>query len=99
MKAKVKNSKIQSELSIERTKMANRRTLLAYIRSTGGLLVAGAGLMKFINSSVWIVIGVACIILAPITIVFGIYDYFRMKNLIQLENDFLEDEMEGTSIF
>lgn len=99
MKAKVKNSKIQSELSIERTKMANRRTLLAYIRSTVGLLVAGAGLMKFINSSVWIVIGVACIILAPITLVFGIYDYFRMKKLIQLENDFLEDEMEGTSSF
>ena len=63
MKAKIKNAKVQSELSIERTKMANRRTLLAYIRSAVGLIVAGAGLMKFINSTVWIVIGMGCIIL------------------------------------
>ena len=76
MKAKIKNAKVQSELSIERTKMANRRTLLAYIRSAVGLIVAGAGLMKFINSTVWIVIGMGCIILAPITLIFGIYDYF-----------------------
>lgn len=94
MKAKIKNAKVQSELSIERTKMANRRTLLAYIRSAVGLIVAGAGLMKFINSTVWIVIGMGCIILAPITLIFGIYDYFHIKKLIELEKNILDEEIE-----
>ena len=98
MKAKIKNSRIQSDLSIERTKMANRRTLLAYIRSAGGLIVAGAGLMKFINSTVWIAVGIGCIVLAPITLIFGIYDYFHIKKLILMEKEFLEGEIDDNGI-
>ena len=94
MKAKIKNSRIQSDLSIERTKMANRRTLLAYIRSVVGLIVAGAGLMEFIDSAVWMAIGIGCIVLAPNILIFGLYDYFHMKKLIQMEKDFLEEETE-----
>ena len=94
MKAKIKNSRIQSDLSIERTKMANRRTLLAYVRSVVGLIVAGAGLMEFIDSAVWMAIGIGCIVLAPIILIFGLYDYFHMKKLIQMEKDFLKEETE-----
>ena len=96
MKDKVKNSRIQSQLSVERTKLANRRTLLAYLRSAVGLVVAGAGLMKFITEDVWVVVGICCIILAPIIMIVGIIDYIHVKKLIKAEKEYLETTENST---
>jgi len=90
MKKKTLATKMQSELSLERTKLANRRTLLAYIRSSVAVLVAGAGLLKFIQVSAWVCIGWICIILAPILLIAGIYDYNRECKLIKKEAEFLK---------
>ena len=94
VKKSIINSKMQSELAMERTKMANRRTLLAYIRSAVGFVVAGAGLLKFIQDPIWIYIGIICIILAPITIIAGIIDYRRVNKLIEKEAAFLNSTEE-----
>ena len=94
VKKSIVNSKMQSELAMERTKMANRRTLLAYIRSAVGFVVAGAGLLKFIQDPIWIYIGIICIILAPITIIAGIIDYRRVNKLIEKEAAFLNSTEE-----
>lgn len=80
---------IQSQLSIERTVMANKRTMMAYFRSAVALVVAAAGLMKFIQDPIWIVIGVFFLILAPVMIVMGIIDYISVKKLIEKEKLFI----------
>lgn len=86
-------SQIQSELSIERTKMANRRTFLSYIRSSVALIVAGAGLLKFIQVPAWIGIGWICIVLAPILLVAGVIDYLKVRSLIEYEQEFMKSVM------
>lgn len=91
MKKDTAASTIQSELSIERTKMANRRTLLSYVRSAVGLLVAGVGLLKFIQVQLWIYIGWICIILTPVLLVVGIFDYIKVKKLILKESQYLDE--------
>ena len=98
MKKQLSDVSIQSALSIERTILANRRTLLAYIRSAISLIVAGAGLIKFINDTVWVTIGIICIILAPITLICGIFDYFYVKKIINVEKSVLAmaDDEEAT---
>lgn len=87
-------NELQSELAIERTKLSNRRTLLAYIRSVVALIVAGAGLLKFIQDPVWIVAGAICIVLAPIILILGIMDYFRMKKIIVREQILMNSLIE-----
>lgn len=82
-------ARIQSELSIERTKLANKRTFLAYLSAAVGLVVAGAGLMKFIRVYAWIAIGWVCIGLAPLVLIMGIVDYLRVKSLIRKEIAYL----------
>lgn len=86
------NAIIQSKLSIERTLLANKRTFLAYVRTAIGLIVAGAGLMKFVQDKVWVVIGIIFIILTPVTILVGIIDYLRVKKIIQKEKEALQDQ-------
>lgn len=81
---------IQSQLSLERTILANHRTLLAYIRSAVGLIVAGAGLLKFIQSPAWIIIGIICIVLTPIILFVGIMDYRRVNKIILRERKLVE---------
>lgn len=95
MKKKIAASQVQSELSIQRTKLANHRTFLAYFRTAVALIVAGAGLMKFIQNDIWFSIGVACIVLTPIVLVFGIFDYFSTKKLIQQEAEYFKKCCNG----
>lgn len=96
MKKKYTASAIQSELSIERTKMANRRTFLAYLRTSVALIVAGAGMLKFIQVAAWIAIGWICIALAPVIIVLGILDYIQVKKLIKKETEFMTTHLGST---
>ncbi len=81
---------VQSQLSIERTVLANKRTLMAYFRSAVSLIVAGAGLMKFIQDPIWCIIGIIFIIVAPVMMTIGIVDYYRVKKLIDKESVFVQ---------
>lgn len=97
MKKKLIASKVQSELSIERTVLANRRTFLAYFRTAVALIVAGAGLLKFVQNSVWVYLGIAFVILTPVVMIMGIYDYVQVKNLIKRERELLEAQYSEES--
>lgn len=95
MNKHISNSTIQSALSIERTILANRRTLLSYLRSAVSLIVAGAGLIEFVQNDILVTLGVICLIFAPIVLFYGIFDYIHMKKIIAAEKkvlSFVEEE-------
>ncbi len=83
-------SQLQSRLSIERTKLANRRTLLAHIRSAIALFVAGAGLINLIPHSIWVYTGIFCIVTSPIPILAGIVEFVKIQKIIEFESSQLE---------
>jgi len=74
------NVEIRDSLAIERTKFANERTFLAYIRTAMALIIAGFSLMNFFRDDIYKFIGVLFI---PIGIGAGIYGFrrFRRKKL------------------
>ena len=73
-------------MAVLRTELANRRTLLAYIKTAIGLGGVGAGLMKFADSaSIFDEVGIAMIPLAGIVLLAGVIDYFKTRQTIEQE--------------
>lgn len=98
---KIDATAIQSAMALERTKMANTRTMLAYLRSAVALFVAGAGLLRFVSEIAWIYsIGIIFIIATPFVLFFGLWEYATMRKRLekheQVERDLLryEDDEE-----
>ena len=86
-------------LAIDRTVMANERTLLAYIRSGVGLLIAGLALIRFFKQThfdYYEIAGMAAIVAAITVTVFGIRDFFHMRGFYSevLEQQFLKKQKE-----
>ncbi len=84
-------------LAIDRTVMANERTLLAYIRTGVGLLIAGLALIRFFKQThfdYYEIAGIASIIAAISVTIFGIRDFFHMRGFYSavLEQQFLEQK-------
>jgi len=79
---------LRDYLALERTKLANERTLFAYIRTSLYLLLAGLTLMqlKTVASLLWI--GILSIIVSAILIWIGI---FRYKKLNRQLNTYYSD--------
>jgi putative membrane protein len=67
-------------LALDRTRLANERTLLAYARSAFALLVAGISLIKVFPQDVTIaILGSTFIGLSPFLLGFGIYRSYRFQ--------------------
>lgn len=83
---------IRHALAIDRTKMANERTLMAYLRTGVAMFVAGA---TFSHISESIVLDIISWILIPLGILISIYGYKRYlkNNRIILEDKRMMDEM------
>lgn len=86
-------------LAIDRTVMANERTLLAYIRAGAGLLIAGLALIRFFKQThfdYYEIAGIASIVAAILLIVFGFRDFFHMRGFYAevLEQQFREKQTE-----
>ena len=62
---------LSDHLSCERTKLALKRTFLAYVRTSIGLFVAGVGFVVLRNYPVLSIVGVILIVLAIVFLVFG----------------------------
>jgi putative membrane protein len=73
---------LRDELAIDRTLMANERTLLAFLRSGAALFIAGVSIMHFSMVGWFWMIGLACIPSGIITVIIGILRYRKMKNTI-----------------
>lgn len=81
-----KNSAISTtdEMAFIRTKLANERTFLAYVRTVIGIFAAGVGLIKFTGSLFFVYIGFFLVILSPCILILGIYRFIRVKHILTL---------------
>jgi len=80
---------LRDHLALDRTRLANRRTMLAYLRTALMLLVSGATLVKVFHSEmVMIILGITLLPISFVVAVMGLTSYLmakhRMKNLYNL---------------
>lgn len=73
---------LRDTLALDRTRLANQRTLLAFVRTGLYLAVTGAGIFQFSDTNrffwlAWILIGVGIVVAA-----FGIWTYWNMQRKI-----------------
>ncbi len=70
---------LRDHLALERTKLANERTLFSYIRTSLYLLTVGVGIfeVKSIIHLRWL--GCICLILSLIILAVGIYRFLLMR--------------------
>lgn len=71
-------------LAIERTKLANETTFLAYIRTGLYFLVAGSTLGYVVQTPFWKIAGTPLLILGVVIMIIGVIRYWRVKRSIEL---------------
>ena len=74
---------LREYLAIERTKLANERTLLTYIRTGLYFLVAGSTLGHLIDTAFWKMMGLPVIIVGVLITAFGVMRFIRMGREIE----------------
>ena len=74
---------LREYLAIERTKLANETTLLAYIRTGLYFLVAGSTLGQLIETDFWTIAGPSLIVVALLIMIAGIIRYLRLRRAIE----------------
>lgn len=73
-------------MSVLRTEMSNRRTLLAYVKTALGIGGVGAGLLKFADvSSIYDDIGMVMIPVSLIVFIVGVFDFAITRKKIENE--------------
>lgn len=75
---------LRDYLAMERTTLANERTLLSYLRSSLYLLVGGIALLKLENFENLQVVGYISLFLAIIFVVIGVYRYQKLRNRLKV---------------
>ena len=69
-------------LAVERTKLVNETTLLAYIRTGLYFLVAGSTLGQLIDTKFWKLVGDPLVLVGILIMVLGAIRYFRLRKVI-----------------
>lgn len=73
-------------LAVLRTELANRRTLLAYVKTFIGLLASGLAVLHFIDEGlVYRVVGVLLVVSSGFALLLGALYYRRTKREIEAE--------------
>jgi putative membrane protein len=75
---------LRDELAIDRTLLANERTLLSYLRSAVALFIAGVSIIHFSHQMWFTVIGFACIPFGLYAAQIGIVRYRKMDKAIAI---------------
>lgn len=70
---------LRDHLSLERTKLANERTFLAYIRTVIYLIVGGIAFLQIENLQNVQWIGIFLFALSLTTLAVGSYKYYRLR--------------------
>jgi putative membrane protein len=73
---------LRDELAIDRTLLANERTLLAYLRSAMTLAIAGASILHFSTRPWYGWLGLACLPVALLIALIGVTRYRAMNRAI-----------------
>ena len=84
--------KLSDRLAFNRTKLANERTMLAYIRTAIGSGGAGMALFKLIEIPDAKYIGIALVAAAPVILVIGILRFIRMNKKVDGYKKIDEDD-------
>jgi putative membrane protein len=74
---------LREYLAIERTKLANETTLLAYVRTGLYFLVAGSTLGQLIETDFWTIAGPLLIVAGFFIMIAGIIRYLRLRKAIE----------------
>ena len=78
-------------LSVERTKLANKRTLLSYIRTAFSLLIASVGIIEFFENSFFIMVGFILIPISFMFLIIGIIRFSQSEKIIDRIIDYNKD--------
>ena len=84
--------KLSDRLAFNRTKLANERTLLAYIRTAIGSCGAGIALLKLLEYPDAKYIGVTLIAAAPVILIVGVLRFIRMNKKVEDYKKEADDE-------
>lgn len=76
---------LNDHLAVDRTALANERTLLAYVRTALQLTVAGVSLIKFFDDPVTFAIGVALVPIGFTILGSGFVLFLRRRRRLQDE--------------
>ena len=82
-------------LAIERTRMANETTLLAYIRTGLYFLVAGSSLGHLVGTTFWKLAGGPLIVIGVSIVISGVIRYRKVKKAITLSKDQIGNSSEA----
>lgn len=82
---------LRDYLAMERTTLANERTLLSYIRSSLYLLVGGIALIKLENFENLRILGYFSLILTVLFVVIGVYRYQKLKSRLKIYYEEIEE--------
>jgi putative membrane protein len=85
---------LREYLAIERTKLANESTLLAYIRTGLYFVVAGSTLGELVQSAFWDLIGVPLIVIGLVIIIIGGIRYSRLRKRIEHSKENIGDSSD-----
>ncbi|HKB60739.1 MAG TPA: DUF202 domain-containing protein [Gallionellaceae bacterium] len=75
---------LRDHLAIDRTLLANERTLLSYLRSGVALFIAGISIVHFAHQGWFADFGYACLPVGVVTVFFGATRYRRMDKAISI---------------
>jgi putative membrane protein len=82
-------------LSLERNKLSNERTLLAYSRTFLSFFVAGVSLIQFFNNVLISSFGYVLIPLGFVIMGFGLFRYYRTRKRIKdIRVKFLDEDKD-----
>ena len=82
-------------LALDRTVLANERTLLSYIRSFIGSFSAGIAMIKLFDSLLTNVLGYIFVIVSPFFVIIGVIRYIQISKRIKIINEAEIDENAG----
>ena len=74
---------LRDYLAIERTRLANERTLLSYIRSSLYLILGGISFLQFEGCSNIKYLGILSLVLSVIFLFIGIYRFMLLKKSLK----------------
>lgn len=73
---------LRDYLALERTKLANERTLFSYIRTSLYLLTAGFGIFEIQSIQHLRLLGWICMGVSGVLFIMGFYKYYRLKKYL-----------------
>ena len=74
---------LRDYLAVDRTALANERTLLAYLRTFIGAFSAGIAMVNFLESRLTTIMGIALVAVSPFILVIGIVRFFQVTRKIK----------------